>query len=76
VREQLHIRQLAPDIAASGRERSAMPYPVLFFLIFVGAAVGMLIAGAARAARDRADAAAAEEPDRRTWDDTDLYDIE
>jgi uncharacterized integral membrane protein len=54
----------------------AMPYPVLFFLIFVGAAVGMLIAGAARAARDRADAAAAEEPDRRTWDDTDLYDIE
>jgi hypothetical protein len=53
-----------------------MPYPVLVFLIFVGAAVGMLIAGAARAARDRADAAAAEEPDRRVWDDADLYDIE
>jgi hypothetical protein len=53
-----------------------MPYPVLVFLIFVGAVVGMLIAGAARAARDRADAASAEEPDRRVWDDADLYDIE
>jgi hypothetical protein len=53
-----------------------MPYPVLVFLIFVGAAVGMLIAGAARAARDRTDAAAAEEPGSRVWDDADLYDIE
>jgi DMSO reductase anchor subunit len=52
-----------------------MPYPVLVFLIFVGAAVGMLIVGAALAARDRA-TAAAEEPDRRVWDDADRYDIE
>jgi hypothetical protein len=51
-----------------------MPYPVFIFLIIVGATVGVLIVGAALAAI--AEAAAAEEPDRRVWDDVDLYDIE
>jgi heme/copper-type cytochrome/quinol oxidase subunit 2 len=53
-----------------------MPYPVLVFLIIVGATVGVLIVGAALAVRYRAEAASAEEPDRRDLDDADLYDIE
>jgi hypothetical protein len=54
---------------------AAVSVPLIVGLVLVSAAVCTLIVGAALAARART-APAAEEPDRRVWDDADLYDIE